>query len=90
MLWRWQWCARLSVPGILPVQRNLSQDFGQESRLVEALLWLRTKAARQQIGCVAFEHQAAFGDVAYQRVKMGAAALVANPARDTDVQVQIR
>ena len=46
-------------------------------------------AGRQQVGRVAFEHQAPAWDVTHQRMQVGATTLVANPAGNADVQVEV-
>ena len=65
------------------------EHLDQVGRLVAPVLRLRPQAARQQVGRVAFQHETADRDLAYQIMQVGAAALVVDPAGDADVQVEV-
>src|SRR5690606_12929420 len=73
-----------------PMQRDFTQDFGEEGRLVLAALRFGAQGARQQVGRVGFEHQPSLGNLSYQRLQVSASAFVADPAGDADVQVEIQ
>ncbi|MNC66944.1 hypothetical protein D3C75_1173990 [compost metagenome] len=75
--------------GLATVQRDFTQYFRQVRRLIATVLRLRAQAAGQQIGRIAFKHQASTGNLAHQRVQVRAPAFIADPAGDADVQVQI-
>jgi len=47
------------------------------------------QVARQQVGRVGLHHQSMRGDVAHEFLQVGAAALVADPAGDADVAVEV-
>ena len=59
-------------------------------RLVAPSARPRTQVARQQIRRVGLEHQPARRDASHHIAQVLAAALIADPARDTDVQIQFQ
>jgi hypothetical protein len=68
-----------------------SDDFGdvpQVHRLIAARLGLRGEVSRQEIRTVGLHHQSARRNSSNEVAQMQAAALVADPARDTDVQAE--
>src|SRR6478736_1371609 len=61
----------------------------EERRLVAARFRLRTHVARREVGRVGLEEQPIGGNVAHELEQVRAAALVANPARDADVEAEV-
>ena len=74
-----------------PVERarDGTCNMRQESRLVAPRFRLRLKVARREIGRIGFEQQPLARNVAHQLDEMPAAALVADPAGDADIEAQV-
>ena len=70
-------------------ERDRVEHVRQIHRLVAAALRFRLQIARQQIGRVGFDQQPVGGNVPHHLTQMQAAALIADPARDADMQIQI-
>src|SRR5476649_496509 len=75
--------------GFVAVQGDFAQHFWQVGRFIAAVFRLGSQRARQQVGRVAFQHQTATWDFPDQRVQMRPTALVADPAGDADMQVEV-
>src|SRR5690606_29499133 len=71
------------------VAREFLHDVRQEHRLVAPVPGHRLERARQQVGRIGLHHQPPGRDVADERAQVPAAALVAQPARDSDVPVAV-
>jgi len=84
--------------GLLPQKRRLiaprprhgGKHMRQEGRLVTPIARSRPQIPRQQIRTIGFDQQALGGDIAHQLQQMRAAALIADPAGNPDVQPQIQ
>ncbi len=61
----------------------------QKSRLIAAQLGLRAQVARREIGRIGLEQQALVRNVAHQLEQVRAAALVADPAGDADMEAEV-
>src|SRR5678815_815103 len=70
--------------------RHGARDVRQEGGLVPARLGLRPEVARRQIGGVGLEDQPVAGDFLDEIQKMAPAALVADPAGDAHVEVELQ
>src|SRR5688572_17528982 len=69
--------------------RDGFQDVRQERRLVAPRLRLRLEISRRKVGRVGLEQQPLARDLAHQLEQVRAAALVADPAGDADVQAEV-
>src|SRR5688572_7013664 len=65
------------------------QDVGQERGLVAARLGLRPEVPRREVGRIGLQQQAVEWNVAHQLDQVPAAALVADPAGNADVEAKL-
>ena len=71
------------------VHGHFTQYVGQVGRFVATIFRFGPQGAGQQVRRITFEHQATARDITYQRVQVGTAAFVADPAGNADMQVKV-
>src|SRR5688572_5453918 len=69
--------------------RDGFQDMREEGGLVAPRLRLRLEISRREVGRVGLQQQPLARDLAHQLEQVRAAALVADPAGDADVQAEV-
>jgi hypothetical protein len=70
--------------------RDRFKDVRQVHRFVAAAGWFRLQIARQQVGSIGFDHEPVRREVSHDLAQMMAATLIADPARDSDVEAELQ